>query len=69
MQLIGSYGWYTKTIDQVVSMVPKLKEVEILDPVYSKGCPKEEDFKALDIMAEKIAEKHKALNLLQSRRF
>ena len=64
ISVIGSYGWYTKTIDQVVSMVPKLKEVEILEPVYSKGYPKEEDFKALDIMAEKIAEKHKALNLL-----
>jgi flavorubredoxin len=64
ISVIGSYGWYTKTIDQVVSMVPKLKEVEILEPVYSKGYPKEEDFKALDIMSEKIAEKHKALNLL-----
>jgi len=40
-----------------------LKEVEILEPVYVKGHPKEEDFKALDIMAEKIVEKHKELNL------
>jgi len=64
ISVIGSYGWFTKTIDQVVSMVPGLKEVEILEPVYAKGHPKEEDFKALDTMAEKIAEKHKALNLL-----
>ncbi len=63
ISVIGSYGWYTKTIDQVVSMVPKLKDVEILEPVYSKGYPKEDDFKALDVMAEKIAEKHKELNL------
>ncbi len=63
ISVIGSYGWFTKTIDQVVSMVPGLKEVEILDPVYAKGHPKEEDFKALDKMAEKIVEKHKELNL------
>jgi flavorubredoxin len=64
ISVIGSYGWFTKTIDQVVNMVPGLKEVEILEPVYVKGHPKEESFKALDIMAEKIAEKHKELNLL-----
>ncbi len=63
ISVIGSYGWYTKTIEQVVSMVPKLKGVEIVEPVYIKGYPKEEDFKALDAMAEKIAEKHKELNL------
>ncbi|MHA1203034.1 MAG: FprA family A-type flavoprotein [Candidatus Heimdallarchaeaceae archaeon] len=64
ISVIGSYGWFTKTIDQVVSMVPRLKEVEIIDPVYIKGYPKEEDFKTLDAMAEKIVEKHKELNLL-----
>jgi len=64
ISVIGSYGWFTKTIDQVVSMVPGLKDVEILEPVYAKGHPKEEIFKALEIMAEKIAEKHKELNLL-----
>ncbi|MHA1417841.1 MAG: FprA family A-type flavoprotein [Candidatus Heimdallarchaeaceae archaeon] len=64
ISVIGSYGWFTKTIDQVVSMVPGLKDVEVLEPVYVKGHPKEESFQALDIMAEKIAEKHKELNLL-----
>lgn len=64
ISVIGSFGWYTKTIEQVVSMVPNLKEVEVIDPVYSKGSPKEEDFKALEDMAEKIAEKHKELNLM-----
>ncbi|MHA1516911.1 MAG: FprA family A-type flavoprotein [Candidatus Heimdallarchaeaceae archaeon] len=63
ISVIGSYGWFTKTIDQVVSMVPGLKETEILEPVYVKGHPKEEDFKALDTMVEKIVEKHKELNL------
>jgi len=39
-------------------MIPNLK-VEILESVLSKGFPKEVDFKALDGLADTIAEKHK----------
>jgi hypothetical protein len=39
-------------------MIPNLK-VEILEPVLSKGFPKEADFKALDKLADAIAQKHK----------
>ena len=39
-------------------MIPNLK-VEVLDPVISKGFPKEPDFRALDNLANTIAEKHK----------
>jgi hypothetical protein len=39
-------------------MIPNLK-VEILEPVMSKGFPQEADFKALDNLANTIAEKHK----------
>ena len=42
-------------------MIPNLK-VEILEPVLSKGFPKEADFKALDELATTIAEKHKEHN-------
>jgi hypothetical protein len=31
----------------------------VLDPVISKGFPKEADFQALDALANTIAEKHK----------
>jgi hypothetical protein len=39
-------------------MLTNLK-VELLDPVYIKGNPREEDFKALDKLADAIALKHK----------
>jgi len=62
--VIGSYGWFSNTVKQVVAMVPKLKNAEILTPVYCKGYPKEEDFKALDQLVQTIVEKHKSLQLL-----
>jgi len=56
--IIGSYGWGGKAVEQLAAMVPNLK-VELLDPVLSKGFPKEADFRALDRLAETIAQKHK----------
>ncbi len=56
--IIGSYGWGGKTIEQLVGMLPNLK-VELLDPILCKGYPKEADFKALDNLADAIAQKHK----------
>ena len=55
--IIGSYGWGGKTVEQLVGMMPNLK-VELLDPVITKGFPKEADFKALDTLADAIAQKH-----------
>jgi len=56
--IIGSYGWGGKTVEQLAAMLPNLK-VEILQPVLIKGYPREADFKALDSLAEAIAQKHK----------
>jgi len=58
VSIIGSYGWGGKTVEQLAGMIPNLK-VEILEPVMSKGFPQEADFKALDNLANTIAEKHK----------
>ena len=58
ISIIGSYGWGSKAVEQLKGMIPNLK-VEVLDPVISKGFPKEADFKALDNLAEAIAQKHK----------
>jgi flavorubredoxin len=55
--IIGSYGWGGKTVEQLVGMLPNLK-VELLDPILCKGYPREADFKALDNLAEAIAQKH-----------
>ncbi|MHA2357959.1 MAG: FprA family A-type flavoprotein, partial [Candidatus Heimdallarchaeaceae archaeon] len=64
ISVIGSYGWFTKTIEQIAEMIPKLKDVEIIEPVYAKGYPNDEDFYALEKLAQTIVSKHKSINLL-----
>ena len=56
--IIGSYGWGSKAVEQLSGMIPNLK-VEVLDPVISKGFPKEAEFNALDNLANTISGKHK----------
>jgi len=56
--LIGSYSWGTQIAAQVLNLIPNLKTVPVLDPVLIKGYPKEAGFKALDVLAGQIAEKH-----------
>ena len=61
--IIGSYGWGSKMVDQLVGMLSNLK-VEVLEPVIVKGFPKEDDFEALNRLAAAIAEKHKEHSLI-----
>lgn len=61
--IIGSYGWGSKAVETIKSLLTNLK-AEVLEPVYIKGAPKKEDFEALDKLAEAIFAKHKALGLL-----
>lgn len=56
--IIGSFGWGSRAIEQVTGMLSNLK-LELFDPVYIKGNPREDDFKALDKLADSIAMKHK----------
>ena len=56
--IIGSYGWGTKAVDTIVSLVPNLK-VEIIPPVICKGQPREVDYQALEKLAETFAETSK----------
>ncbi|MFA5839158.1 MAG: FprA family A-type flavoprotein [Candidatus Margulisiibacteriota bacterium] len=58
--IIGSYGWGSKAVDQLKSMLTNVK-VELLEPVYIKGFPKENDFKALDRLVQTIKERHSGL--------
>jgi len=51
--VIGSYGWGSKMLDVLKSMVTNLK-VEFLEPVVIKGCPAEDAYKSLDRLAEEI---------------
>jgi flavorubredoxin len=59
--IIGSYGWGGKTVETLSATIPNLK-VELLDPVLCKGLPKEDDYKALDKLADTIARKHQENN-------
>ncbi|MFQ5997577.1 MAG: FprA family A-type flavoprotein [Dehalococcoidales bacterium] len=58
VSIVGSYGWGGQTVERLAGLIPNLK-VEILEPVISKGFPREADFKALEKLADTIAEKHK----------
>ena len=60
--IIGSYGWGSRMVERITEMLSNLK-VELLEPVVVKGFPKEEDFRALDRLADEILEKHKEHNL------
>jgi len=63
VSIIGSYGWGGRTVEQLAGMIPNLK-VELLEHVLSQGFPGEADFKALEKLAETIAQKHKEQNLV-----
>jgi len=56
--IIGSYGWGGKMIEQITGLISNLK-VELLEPVMVKGCPKNDDFAALERLADEILAKHK----------
>ncbi len=56
--IIGSYSWGGRMVEQIKGMLPAFRG-ELLEPVIARGYPKEEDFKALDSLADTILEKHK----------
>ncbi len=60
--MIGSYGWGGRMLDQIKSLISNLK-VEFLDPVLIKGYPREDDFRKLDDLADRILTKHKEIGI------
>ncbi|MBW8040231.1 MAG: FprA family A-type flavoprotein [Planctomycetes bacterium] len=60
--IIGSYGWGGRMVEQLTGLLPNLK-VEIIEPVIVKGCPKDDDFVALDKLADQILAKYKELKI------
>jgi flavorubredoxin len=60
VSVIGSYGWGGKMLDQIKGMLVNLK-AEFIEPVIVKGHPRENDFKALDQLADAILERHRML--------
>jgi flavorubredoxin len=61
--IIGSFGWGGRMVEQITTLLGNLK-VEILEPVIAKGYPKDEDFAALDKLADEIFTKHKELKIV-----
>jgi flavorubredoxin len=62
LSIIGSFGWGGKMTEQITGMLGNLK-AEILEPVIAKGHPKDDDFAALDKLADRILDKHKELGI------
>ena len=60
--IIGSYGWGGKMVEQLTGIMSNLK-TEILEPVLSKGEPKENDFAAIEKLADGIHAKHKEIGI------
>lgn len=60
--IVGSYGWGGKTVKAIQGMIPLLK-VELIDPVLAKGLPTEEDYQALDRLADEILKRHRELGI------
>ncbi|MDD2228167.1 MAG: FprA family A-type flavoprotein [Candidatus Cloacimonetes bacterium] len=58
--VIGSYGWATKMVENILHMVPNLK-VEVLGSVICKGQAKAAALEELSNLAELIAQKHKTI--------
>jgi flavorubredoxin len=64
VSIIGSFSWAGKEVEQLTGMLGNLK-VEVIEPVISKGLPREKDFDALNTLVERIAQKHREVGILK----
>jgi flavorubredoxin len=55
--IVGSYGWKNNVVENIKQLMLNLK-LEYLDPVFCKGIPNNDDFIALETLADTIKEKH-----------
>ena len=62
VSIIGSYGWGGRMVEQLTGLMPHIK-VEVIEPVMAKGNPGEQDFAAIDNLAETILKKHGELEI------
>jgi flavorubredoxin len=60
--VIGSFGWGGKMLEQIRDMIGNLK-VELIEPVITKGHPRDTDFQSLDKLADAILEKHRNIGI------
>jgi len=62
--IIGSFGWGGRMAEQIKSLIQNLK-VELIEPVIAKGCPKDEDFAALERLADEILQRHRQIKVVR----
>jgi len=60
--IVGSFGWGGKMVEQLTGLLANMK-VELLPPVIAKGQPKQEEFLALDMLADQILAKHREIGI------
>ncbi len=60
--IMGSYGWGGKMVDNLAAMISNL-DVEIIEPVMVKGLADEDDYEAVNRLADSIVEKHKSIDI------
>jgi len=63
VSVIGSYGWGSRMLEQIKGMLNNLK-VEVLTPVIIRGHPKEENFRALENLANEVLAKHREIEII-----
>jgi len=63
ISVISSYGWGGKMLELIKGMLTNIN-TEIIEPVIIKGYPKENDFKALNKLADDIFKKHKEIKII-----
>lgn len=49
-------------VEQITALMPNLK-LELIEPVIAKGYPADDDFAALDKLADEILSKHKGIGI------
>jgi flavorubredoxin len=58
--VIGSYGWAGKAAETIQALAAGLS-AEWLPSVFTRGLPTEDTLRALDGLADALAERHRAL--------
>ncbi len=61
--IVGSFGWGSKMVEQITGLMGNMK-AEMFEPVISKGMPAEDDYTAIDELADNILAKHKDLGIV-----
>ncbi len=61
--IIGSYGWGSRMVDILKGLIGNLK-VDLFEPVLAKGLPDENNYKALEQLADQIDTAHQDSELV-----